>query len=159
MTSRLPGRSVDFACPPWAFRLMLVALAGAGLAITNPSAADFQAYAAERLVDEIREEVCAEGGLPVLMRMAIQNCEELVLAQRASLAALVAGHTHRHNLGVLSLYRSDVGGQTLLHWRVPRFRSTVVGVAGQFVLIGAAIDRAGTDSSTDSSTHSSQNAP
>jgi hypothetical protein len=156
MTSRLPGRSDHFAGPPWAFGLMLAALAGAGLAITNPSAADFQAYAAERLVDEISEEVCAEGGLPVLMRLAIQNCQELVLDQRAPLAALVAGHTRRHNLGVLSLYRSDVGGQTLLRWRVPRFRSTVVGVAGQFVLIGAAIDRAGTDSSN---SDSSQDAP
>ena len=154
MTSRLPGRSDHFAGPPWAFGLMLAALAG--LAITNPSAADFQAYAAERLVDEISEEVCAEGGLPVLMRLAIQNCQELVLDQRAPLAALVAGHTRRHNLGVLSLYRSDVGGQTLLRWRVPRFRSTVVGVAGQFVLIGAAIDRAGTDSSN---SDSSQDAP
>ncbi|MBM5813684.1 MAG: DUF4359 domain-containing protein [Cyanobacteria bacterium M_DeepCast_100m_m1_067] len=159
MTSRLPGRSADVARPPWAFALMLAALAGAGLAITNPSTADFQAYAAERLVDEISEEVCAEGGLPTLMRMAIQNCEELVLAQRAPLAALVAGHTRRHNLGLLSLYRSDVGGQTLLLWRVPRVRSTVVGVAGQFVLIGASIDRAATDSSTDSSTDSLQDAP
>ena len=146
MKSRLPSRSNDFACPPWAFGLMLVALAGAALAITNPSSADFQAYAADRLVDEISEEVCGEGGLPVLMRMAIQNCQGLVLAQRAPLAALVAGHTRRHNLGVLSVFRSDVGGQTLLLWRVPRFRSTVVGVAGQFVLIRAATDRSATDS-------------
>ncbi|MCP9941656.1 DUF4359 domain-containing protein [Cyanobium sp. ATX 6E8] len=149
MTSRLPGRSDHFACPPWAFGLILAALAGAGLAITNPSAADFQAYAAERLVDEISEEVCTDGGLPLLMRLGIQNCEELVLAQRTPLAALVAGHTRRHNLGVLSLYRSDIGGHKLLGWRVPRFRSTVVGVAGQFVLIGAAIDKAVADPSQD----------
>ena len=135
---------------------MVVALAGAGLAFTNPSSADFQAYAADRLVDEISEEVCGEGGLPVLMQMALQNCQGLVLAQRGPLAALVAGHTRRHNLGLLSLYRSDVGGQTLLLWQVPRFRSTVVGVAGQFVLIRAAIDRAGPDSAN---SDSSQDAP
>lgn len=127
--------------------------------MTNPSSADFQAYAADRLVDELSEEVCGEGGLPVLMRMAIQNCQELVLAQRAPLAALVAGHTRRHNLGVLSLYRSEVGGQTLLLWRVPRFRSTVVGVAGQFVLIGAATTSSAMSSSMSSATDPSQDAP
>jgi hypothetical protein len=142
MTSRLPGRSDDCTRRSWGVGLILLALAAAGLAVTNPSAADFQAYAADRLVEEISEEVCGDGGLPVLMRMAIQNCQGLVLAQRAPLGALVAGHTRRHNLGVLSLYRSDVGGQTLLLWRVPRFRSTVVGVAGQFVLIGANADPA-----------------
>ena len=137
MTSRLPGRADANPCPPWGVGLILLAMAGAVLAVTNPSTADFQAYAADRLVDDISEEVCGDGGLPMLMQMAIQNCQGLVLAQRAPLGALVAGHTRRHNLGVLSLYRSDVGGQTLLLWRVPRFRSTVVGVAGQFVLIGA----------------------
>lgn len=151
MTSRLPGRSDARPSPPWGVGLILLALAGVGLALTNPSAADFQAFAAERLVDEISEEVCGEGGLPVLMRMAIQNCQGLVLAQRAPLGALVAGHTRRHNLGVLSLFRSDVGGQTLLLWRVPRFRSTVVGVAGQFVLIRATTDSSTTDPDTDSS--------
>ena len=42
-------------------------------------------YLKMRLMDEISEEVCGEGGLPVLMRMAIQNCQGLVLAQRAPL--------------------------------------------------------------------------
>jgi len=42
---------------------------------------------------------------------------------------------------VLSVYTSEIGGQNLLRWRVPRFRSTVVGVAGQFVLVRAASDR------------------
>lgn len=150
MTSRLPGRSDGCPfCPPWALGLTLLALAGAALAITNPSAAEFEAYAADRLVDEISEEVCGDGGLPVLMRMAIQNCQELVLAQRTPLAALVASHTRRHNFGVLSLYRSDVGGQPVLLWRVPRLRSTVVGVAGQFVLIGAATERPSTNSVQD----------
>lgn len=120
--------------------MVLVLLAGAGLAITNPAPADFQAFAAERLVDEISEELCGDGGLPVLMRMAVTNCQELVQGQRSALAAAVAAHTRRSNLGLLSLYTSEIGGQTLLHWRVPRFRSTVVGLAGQFVLVWAGSD-------------------
>jgi hypothetical protein len=121
--------------------LVVVALAAAGLAITNPAPADFQAFAAERLVDEISEELCGDGGLPVLMRMAVTNCQELVRAQRSALGTVVAAHTRRSNFGVLSLYTSEIGGQNLLRWRVPRFRSTVVGVAGQFVLVRAASDR------------------
>lgn len=120
--------------------MVLVLLAGAGLAITNPAPADFQAFAAERLVDEISEELCGDGGLPVLMRMAVTNCQELVQGQQSALAAAVAAHTRRSNLGLLSLYTSEIGGQTLLHWRVPRFRSTVVGLAGQFVLVWAGSD-------------------
>ena len=119
----------------------MVALAAAGLAITNPAPADFQAFAAERLVDEISEELCGDGGLPVLMRMALTNCQELVQGQRSALGSAVAAHTRRRNLGLLSVYTSEIGGQSLLRWRVPRFRSTVVGVAGQFVLVRAASDR------------------
>jgi hypothetical protein len=93
------------------------------------------------LVDEISEELCGDGGLPVLMRMAVTNCQELVRAQRTALGTVVADHTRRSNFGVLSVYTSEIGGQNLLRWRVPRFRSTVVGVAGQFVLVRAASDR------------------
>lgn len=144
MTSRLHAHS-DAATrppsapglPPWALGLGALVLAGVGLAFTNPSPADFQAFAAERLVDEISEELCGEGGLPVVLGLAIRNCRGLVQAQRAPLAAVVAQRTQRRNFGVLSVYRSEVGGQSLLRWRVPRFRSTVVAVAGQFVLISA----------------------
>ena len=115
-------------------------LAGAGLALTNPASADFEAFAADRLVDEISDELCVKGGLPVLMRLAIPNCQELVEGQRQALAGVVASHTRRTNLMVASLYRSEVGGQTVLAWQVPRFRSTVLAVAGQFVLIAASSD-------------------
>jgi hypothetical protein len=146
MTSRLPGHSDASTRAHRALGLVVLALAGAGLVFTNPSPADFQFFAAERLVDEISEELCGEGGLPVLMGLAIRNCQELVQAQRGPLAAVVARHTRRRNLGFMSLYRSEVGGQSLLLWRVPRFRSTVVAVAGQFVLISAATVRSDPDS-------------
>ena len=119
----------------------MLALAAGGLALTNPSPADFRAYASDRLVEELSEELCGDGGLPVLLRMAINNCVGLVKAQRAALAAVVLSHTRRRNYGLLSVFESELGGQSLLRWQVPRFRSTVVGVAGQFVLVSAATDR------------------
>ena len=145
MPQRLAGHPDDAALAPWALGLLAAALAGGGLALSNPSPAEFQAFAAERLVEEISAELCDEGGLPLLMRMAIHNCPQLVQAQRGALAAVVADHTRRSNLGVLSVYRSAVGGQTLLGWRVPRLESTVVGIAGQFVLVQASSDRASSD--------------
>jgi len=121
--------------------LILLGLASGGLALTNPSPADFRAYAGDRLVEEISKEICGDGGVPVLLRMAINNCVGLVQAQRAALAAVVLSHTRRRNYGLLSVFESELGGQSLLRWQVPRFRSTVVGVAGQFLLISAATDR------------------
>lgn len=124
----------------WAPGLIVLGLAAGGLALTNPSPADFRAYASDRLLEEISKELCGDGGLPVLLRMAINNCLGLVQAQRAALAAVVLSHTRRRNYGLLSVFESELGGQSLLRWQVPRFRSTVVGVAGQFVLISAATD-------------------
>ena len=119
----------------------MLALVGGGLALTNPSLGNFRAFASDRLVEEISKELCGDGGVPVLLRMAINNCVGLVQAQRAALAAVVLSHTRRRNYGLLSVFESELGGQSLLRWQVPRFRSTVVGVAGQFVLISAATDR------------------
>ena len=116
-------------------------MASGGLALINPSTADFRGFAGDSLVEEIGKELCGEGGLPVLMRMAIHNCADLVQAQREALAAVVVSHTRRRNFGVFSVFDSELGGQLLLGWQVPRFGSTVVAVAGQFVLISAATER------------------
>lgn len=126
-------------------RLPLLAALGAvlGLALTNPDGADFERFAADRLVEEIAEELCVEADLPLLLRMAVGNCEQQVRDQRAALAAVVQQHTHRTNLGLVSLFRSEIGGQRLLTWRVPRFRSLVLGIAGQFVVLQAGQDRDG----------------
>ena len=139
--NRLACRSDTPARFAWAPGLIMLGLAAGGLALTNPSPTDFRAYASDRLVEEISKELCGDGGVPVLLRMAINNCVGLVQAQRAALAAVVLSHTRRRNYGLLSVFESELGGQSLLRWQVPRFRSTVVGVAGQFVLISAATDR------------------
>ncbi len=108
-----------------------------GLVASNPSGEDFQRFAADRLVDEIAEELCREGQLPLLLRMAVGNCEQLVRDQRNALAAVVQAHTRRTNLGLFSLFQSRIGGQRLLDWRVPRFHALVLGAGGQFVVLHA----------------------
>ena len=45
-------------------------------------------------------------------------------------------HTRRRNLGLLSLYRTELGGQTLFGvLEVPRYSATTLGVAGHFVIL------------------------
>lgn len=137
----MPGRSDPAARASWIAALAGAGLAAAGLVLSNPSPADFQAFAAERLVEEIGEELCGQDGLPLLLRMAVANCPQVVRDQQGALASVVASHTKRLNLGLFSLYRSAVGGQTVLGWRLPRLRSTVLGIAGQFVLVQVSSDR------------------
>jgi hypothetical protein len=120
---------------PWLGVPALLALVGGSLAWTNPGPDEFADYAGERLVKEITAEVCQGDRLPGLLRLAMASCPELVASQRQTLGALVLQQTRRTNLGLLSVYHSELGGQRVLRWRVPRLDTTVVGVAGQFVLV------------------------
>ncbi len=124
----------------WLGALLLTAGAAAGLAISNPAPPAFERFAAAHLVQEIERQVCAGDVLPPLVRLALPNCSELVQDQNEAIGALVSSQTRRWNLGLLSIYRSDVGGQEVLLWQVPQFRATVVGVAGQFLVLQASID-------------------
>lgn len=115
----------------------LLAAAGGMLAWTNPGPADYADFAADRLVQEVSSRLCDRGSLPTVLGLAGADCTALVASQRQGLAAVVQQQTRRINLGILSLYHSQLGGQQVLRWRVPRFEATVVAVAGQFVIVRA----------------------
>jgi hypothetical protein len=107
-----------------------------GLHITNPEPADFEQFAAERLTALITEELCGEDGLPMVMRLVIRDCPELVKSQSALLGRLARQHTQRRNLGVMSIYFTDLGGQQVLpDWRLPRYSAVTLAAAGRFLLI------------------------
>lgn len=117
---------------------LLLGALGAGLALTNPGPEAFEEYAAGRLETLLREELCREDGLPLMLRLVIQNCPAMVEAQRPVLGRLAALQTRRRNLGVLSLYSTSLGGQKLLlHWRLPQYRALTLAVAGRFVVLRA----------------------
>ena len=98
--------------------------------------ADYQAYAGGELVELATEELCGTSGLPMLLRLWIQDCPALIAAQQTSLAALAGQMSTRLNLGVVSVFTTEVGGQTILPaLRLPRYRVTTLGVAGQFLPI------------------------
>jgi hypothetical protein len=122
--------------------VLLAALAAAGLGASNPSPAAFERFAARHLVDELDRLLCEGDALPPLVRLALPNCSEVVQAQNVALGALVSQQTRRWNLGLFSVYRTDLGGQKVLIWHVPRFRATVLAVAGRFVILQASLNDA-----------------
>ncbi len=117
-----------------------------GLALSNPGPEEFEAFAAEQLVDVLETEVCRGEVLPALVRMALSDCPQLVQTQRRAIGAFVGDHTRRLDLGVLSLYRSEIGGDTVLGWPVPRFHATVLAGAEQFLILKAGLRDAGRES-------------
>ncbi len=109
---------------------------GLGLAVTNPDPEAFEAFAGQRLTTLLHEEVCAADGLPMLARLLIRDCPGLVASQSGALGKIALAHTRRRNLGMLSLYRTELGGQSLFGvLEVPRYSATTLGVAGHFVIL------------------------
>jgi hypothetical protein len=130
-----PRPVIPPSAPGWG---LLIAALGAGLALTNPGPASFEEFAADRLTGLLREELCREDGLPLMLRLVIQNCPAMVEAQRPVLGRLAALQTRRRDLGLLSLYSTSLGGQQLLpHWRLPRYEALTLGVAGHFLILRA----------------------
>ena len=124
---------------------MLLSLLGAAsaLALTNPSLQDYQLHAGEQLVALATEELCGEQGLPLMLQVWLKDCPAVVAAQQSTLAALAGPMTTRTNLGLLSVFTTEVGGQKLmLGWRLPHYTVTTVGVAGQFLTINTRSDQA-----------------
>jgi len=110
-------------------------VAAAGLVITNPGPAAFEDFAADRLVDQLTRDLCDEGGLPMLMRVVVPDCPGLVRSQRTPLGAWARQGTIRRNFGLFSLYTTNLGGQQLAQWQIPRYKATTLAAAGRFVVI------------------------
>lgn len=117
---------------------LLLGALGAGLVLTNPGPAAFEEFAAERLAALLREELCRQDGLPLMLRLVVQDCPAMVESQRVVLGRLAALQTRRRNLGLFSLYSTNLGGQRVLpRWRLPHYEALTLAVAGRFVVLRA----------------------
>lgn len=118
------------------YAALAVAAGVGGLAVTNPGPEEFQAFAGQRLVDAITREICVENTLPMAVRVLLHNCPDLVASQQQVLGRIALEHSSRTNLGLASVYRTELGGQQLLpQLQVPRYEAVTVAGAGQFVLV------------------------
>ena len=106
------------------------------LAVTNPGTDDFEAFAGDQLVRAASRELCGSGSLPLIARLVIQDCPQLVASQRKVLGQLAAASSRRYNAGLFSVYTTELGGQTLLPGlTIPRYRAVTLGGAGQFLVV------------------------
>ena len=106
------------------------------LAVTNPGTDDFEAFAGDQLVRAASRELCGSGSLPLIARLVIQDCPQLVASQRTVLGQLAAASSRRYNAGLFSIYTTELGGQTLLPGlTIPRYRAVTLGGAGQLLVV------------------------
>ena len=125
----------------WLLGLGVFVGCGAALAFTNPSMEDYSVYAGEELVSLATEEFCDQQGLPMIMRLWVRNCPQLIADQQKALASLAIRFTNRVNLGVCSVYITTLGGQDLLPTlRLPGYRVITLAGAGQFLTISTGED-------------------
>jgi hypothetical protein len=118
--------------------LALVLVSTGALALSNPDGEAFEEYAGARLADRLSRDLCDEGGLPLLFQVIVRDCTTLVMDQQASLGKLARIHTRRTDLGLFSLYATELGGQALLPGlRLPRYSVTTLGIAGRFHVLQA----------------------
>jgi hypothetical protein len=116
--------------------LAVAAAVGLGLVATNPDEEEFERFAADQITHAAEQELCHEGGLPMLARLIVHDCPRLIAAQHDLLGRLALAATRRRNFGLLSLYRTDLGGQQLLpDWSIPRYSSITLAAAGRFFIL------------------------
>ena len=120
--------------------VLALAASGVALAFTNPSPEDFKSYAGGQLVSLISDELCG-GGLPLVLQLWVKDCPRLIRDQEPALAELAGQFSRRLNLGLASLYTTELGGQDLLPtFRLPEYSVTTLGIAGQFVILQSKSD-------------------
>ena len=121
--------------------VLLLAGSSAALALSNPSRSDYNVFAGRQLVTLATEEICQGQVLPLVLQLWISDCPRLIADQQPVLAALADQFTRRWNLGLASLYVTEVVGQDLLpSLRLPSYSVTTLGIAGQFLVLNAHSD-------------------
>ena len=137
-----PSGSVKPFDSQWRFPVAGAAVAliaggcAAVLVFTNPRPEDYADHAGQELVALLTQELCRSNGLPMLLRLWVRDCPQLVASQQKALANLAARFTTRLNLGIASVYTTRLGGQELVPgFTLPRVKAVTLAVAGQFVML------------------------
>lgn len=112
-----------------------------GLAWSNPGPKDFSTFAGDHLAELVTREVCRGTALPLMLSLLAADCPALLRSQQPALASLAAARSERLNLGLFSLYQTQIGGQRLFRqWQVPTYAVLTLGVAGQFFVLRTALE-------------------
>jgi len=104
-----------------------LAALGVAMAKTNPSKAEYEEYAVQRLTEYLKKNVCKK--TPSLLEHLINvNCDKLVDSAKPQMREVIVGNTQRQDFIIFSIYRTDF---TLNSW-VPSYKLETVGAFDKF---------------------------
>ncbi|NDJ21672.1 DUF4359 domain-containing protein [Nostoc sp. B(2019)] len=104
-----------------------LAALGVTMAKTNPSQAEYEEYAVQRLAKYLKTDVCKKT-TNILENLINLNCEKLVDSVNPQMQGILARTTERQNYIIFSIYRTDL---KLNSW-IPSYRFETVGALNQF---------------------------
>ncbi|MBE9034545.1 DUF4359 domain-containing protein [aff. Roholtiella sp. LEGE 12411] len=104
-----------------------LAALGVTMAKTNPSQAEYEEYAVQRLAKYLKTDVCKKT-TNILENLINLNCDKLVDSVNPQMQEIIARTTEKQNYIIFSIYRTDL---KLNSW-VPSYRFETVGAFDQF---------------------------
>ncbi|MDJ0800994.1 MAG: DUF4359 domain-containing protein [Calothrix sp. MO_167.B12] len=103
-----------------------LAVLGILMATSNPSQPKYEQYAALKLTEYLKDNVCIK--TPKILENIIPNCSKLVDDANPQIKELISATTQRQDYIVFSVYRTDL---KLNSW-VPAYTFETVGAFEQF---------------------------
>ena len=101
----------------------------AGMGFTNPGRDKYLTYASGTLEKELETTVCKDSRVPQALsgvaETLIGSCKNLLTSQRSTIERLLDNTTQRQNLGVVSIYTTELGKKSY----------QTVGAFGSFVTL------------------------
>ena len=101
----------------------------AGMGFTNPGRDKYLTYASGTLEKELETTVCKDSSVPQALsgvaETLIGSCKNLLTSQRSTIESLLDNTTQRQNLGVVSIYTTELGKKSY----------QTVGAFGSFVTL------------------------
>lgn len=109
-----------------------LAVLGVIMAKTNPTQAEYQGYAVERLTQYLKTDVCqkTQGFIENLIQF---NCEKVVDSVNPQIQGIIASTTERQDFMIFSIYRTDLKVSSL----IPSYTFETVGAFNNFYTYSA----------------------
>lgn len=117
---------------------VLLAIATAGLVVTNPGPEAYIRYVSQQAETYLTEEICTNLP-PSIEDLLGGQCMEVVQSLQPQFDTLISDRTQRLNLAIASIYRTSLGipGFPML----PEYRVETLGIVKRFITYRAAEER------------------
>lgn len=109
-----------------------LATLGVAMAKTNPSQAEYEEYAAQRLTEYLKRNVCKKT-TNIFDNLIKFNCTQLVDSANPQIRKIIAVSTQRQDFIIFSIYRTDL---KLNSW-IPSYKFETVGALDNFYTYNA----------------------